>query len=57
MNRKIKERAVWNSLSSIPAVRSGRVHLLYGDHLVVPGPRIGLAAEEIARAIHPEAFR
>lgn len=55
--RAERERAVWNSLSSIPAVRNGRVYLLYGDHLVVPGPRIAQAAEEIARAIHPDAFR
>jgi iron complex transport system substrate-binding protein len=52
-----QERAVWKQLPSIPAVRNGRVLLLFGDHLVVPGPRIASAAEEFARAIHPEAFR
>ena len=52
-----QERAVWNTLGSIPAVRNGRIHLLVGDHLVVPGPRIADAAEAFARAIHPEAFK
>lgn len=52
-----KERQVWRQLPSIPAVRNGRIHVLMGDHLVVPGPRIADAAEEFARAIHPEAFR
>jgi iron complex transport system substrate-binding protein len=52
-----KERAVWSALSSIPAVRDGRVHFLTGDYLVVPGPRIGLAAETLARALHPDAFK
>ena len=52
-----KERQIWHRLPSIPAVKAGRVHLLIGDHLVVPGPRIAAAAEEIARAIHPEAFK
>jgi iron complex transport system substrate-binding protein len=51
------ERALWSRLASIPAVRDGRVHLLYGDFLTIPGPRLGRAAEAIARAIHPEAFR
>jgi iron complex transport system substrate-binding protein len=52
-----QEREPWNLLPSIPAVRAGRIHLLAGDYLVVPGPRIGQAAEAFARAIHPEAFR
>ena len=52
-----EERAAWRQLGSIPAVRSGRIHLLVGDYLVVPGPRIADAAEALARAIHPEAFQ
>jgi iron complex transport system substrate-binding protein len=52
-----KEREVWRPLASIPAVKANRVHLLVGDHLVVPGPRIARAAEEYARAIHPDAFQ
>lgn len=51
------ELAVWNTLPSIPAVRTGRVQMLTGDYLVEPGPRLAAAAEAIARAIHPEAFR
>jgi iron complex transport system substrate-binding protein len=50
------ERTVWNALPAIPAVRRGRVHLLMGDELVVPGPRIVLAAERFARTLHPDAF-
>jgi iron complex transport system substrate-binding protein len=52
-----KERAAWNLTPSVPAVKNKRVHVLIGDHLVVPGPRIVQAAEELARAIHPEAFK
>lgn len=52
-----KELQTWRRLPSIPAVKTGRVYILVGDHLVVPGPRIARAAEEFARAIHPEAFR
>lgn len=51
-----RERGIWQRLSSIPAVKNGRIHFLYGDQLVVPGPRLGLAAEMLARAIHPESF-
>jgi iron complex transport system substrate-binding protein len=49
------ERQVWNALPSVPAVRNNRVILLTGDEFVVPGPRIGLAAERFAQALHPEA--
>lgn len=51
------EQAVWQRLGSVPAVRAGRIHLLFGDHLVVPGPRLVQAVEELARALHPDAFR
>jgi iron complex transport system substrate-binding protein len=45
--------AEWNLLASAPAVRSRRVYVLVGDEFVVPGPRIGGAAERLARALHP----
>jgi iron complex transport system substrate-binding protein len=46
----------WSVLGSVPAVRNGRIQAIAGSHLVVPGPRLGEAAEAIARAIHPDAF-
>ncbi|MPY90462.1 MAG: ABC transporter substrate-binding protein [Luteitalea sp.] len=51
-----RERRAWSRLSGVPAVRSGRVYLLYDNALVVPGPRMPLAAEQFARVMHPEAF-
>ena len=48
-----RERAVWNLLPGVPAVRSGRIHLLYGGEFVVPGPRVVMTARAFARAIHP----
>jgi iron complex transport system substrate-binding protein len=51
------ERRTWAPLASVPAVRNGRIHFLTGDYLVVPGPRVALAAEAFARALHPEAFK
>lgn len=50
------EHLVWNALPSVPAVKNNRVHLLVGDEFVVPGPRIVLAAERFARALHPDAY-
>ena len=47
------ERRVWNALASVPAVRNGRVYLLVGNEFVVPGPRVGIAAERFADALHP----
>jgi iron complex transport system substrate-binding protein len=51
-----EERRVWSALPSIPAVKNNRVYLMTGDEFVVPGPRIVLAAERFARALHPEAY-
>jgi iron complex transport system substrate-binding protein len=51
------DKATWSALSSLPAVRSGRVHILVGQYLVVPGPRFAQAAETLARTLHPAAFK
>jgi len=52
-----KERVAWNLLASVPAVRTGRVHLLYGGYLLAAGPRIGRAAEAFARVLHPDSIK
>jgi iron complex transport system substrate-binding protein len=51
------ERRVWNALGSVPAVKNHQVHLLIGDEFVIPGPRIVIAAERLARALHPEVWK
>lgn len=50
------ERRSWSVLPTLPAVRTGRVHVLSGNEFVVPGPRIADATVRLARAIHPDAF-
>jgi len=52
-----REIAVWNTLSSLPAVRSGRVYFIDQQKTVVPGPRVAEAVELIATTLHPETFR
>jgi iron complex transport system substrate-binding protein len=39
-----------------PAVKNGRIHKINDDHLARPGPRSVDGLEEIARALHSEAF-
>ena len=53
---RAKEISVWGALSSLPAVRTGRVYYLDQQMTVVPGPRVADAIELIARTLHPEAF-
>ena len=50
------ERDVWRRLSTVPAIRSGRIHFVTGNRFVVPGPGVVEATEELARMLHPEAF-
>lgn len=52
-----RDRKIWWTLPSVPAVRSGRIYILTGASFVVPGPRVADAVERIARTLHPEAFR
>lgn len=44
-------------LRNSPAVRNNRVYKINDDHLSRPGPRLVDGLEEMARALHPEAFR
>lgn len=55
-DRAERARSVWGRLASVPAVRTGRIHVLIGQEFVIAGPRVGEATEELARALHPGAF-
>ena len=45
------------SLKNSPAVLNRRVYKINDDHLSRPGPRLVDGLEEMARALHPEAFK
>ena len=47
-----KERTVWAALSSVPAVRNGRIHIITDRRTVIPGPRVGEGVEVISRVLH-----
>ena len=44
-------RRLWSSLPGIKA----RISVVGEDYAVIPGPRVVLLLEDLARAIHPEA--
>ncbi|MBI3014734.1 MAG: ABC transporter substrate-binding protein [Candidatus Tectomicrobia bacterium] len=48
---------LWRSVPGIEAVRRGRVYVFHQDYAVIPGPRFVLLLEDLARTLHPEAFR
>jgi iron complex transport system substrate-binding protein len=45
------------ALRNSPAVQNGRVYVIDGDLLSRPGPRLIDGLEQIAHALHPEAFK
>jgi iron complex transport system substrate-binding protein len=47
----------WQRLSSVPAIRAGRLHSADLSILHRYGPRVPDGLEMLARIIHPEAFR
>jgi ABC-type Fe3+-hydroxamate transport system substrate-binding protein len=49
------ERAIWNRLAALPAVRNKRVHIFTDPALAIPGPRIALAARTFMAVLHPDA--
>jgi iron complex transport system substrate-binding protein len=46
----------WRRLTDLPAVKAGRLRAVNGDLLHRYGPRVVDGLEQLARAIHPEAF-
>jgi iron complex transport system substrate-binding protein len=46
----------WRDLTSVPAVKNGRVYSYPSDKILRPGPRVGEALAEVAHLIHPECF-
>ena len=48
---------VASALKNSPAVLNKRVYQIDGDHLSRPGPRLVDGLEDMARALHPEAFK
>lgn len=48
---------VTEALRQSPAVQQGRVYKINDDHLVRPGPRAVDGLEEMAHALHPDAFK
>jgi iron complex transport system substrate-binding protein len=45
------------ALKNSPAVLNNRIYKINDDHLSRPGPRLIDGLEEMARALHPEAFK
>lgn len=45
------------ALRNSPAVKNGRVYVIDGEILTRPGPRLIDGLEQIAHALHPEAFK
>ena len=46
--------APWRALPGLAAAEKGRIAVLDGAHLTIPGPRVVDTLEALARAIHPE---
>ena len=46
----------WNRLQHVDAVKNGRVRVLTANYLMRPGPRVVQTLEDIAKALHPEAW-
>lgn len=51
-----EQKQWWNRWKEISAVRFGRIQVIDADLIHRPSPRIVEGLEEMARAIHPEAF-
>jgi iron complex transport system substrate-binding protein len=47
----------WQRLTSLPAIKGGRVYSVDGNMLHRYGPRVVDGLEMLARLLHPEAFR
>ena len=51
-----REIAVWNALSSVPAVRHHRIFEINDERLAIPGPRLPDGIRLFASLLHPDAM-
>ncbi len=51
------DETFWRKFRTIPAVRNNRIVSLDLETMSRPGPRIVTSLRELARALHPDAFR
>ena len=54
--QEVMAKALWSGYPSIPAVRDDRIVGLVADYVTLAGPRLTVGIEQMAHAIHPEAF-
>ncbi len=47
----------WRTLSTISAVRAGRIHVLTEDYVLIPSPRVVRLADRISGLLHSEVGR
>jgi len=49
-DRELEDKALaaWQALPNLRAAREGRIHILFGNYLTVPGPRVTLTLEALA---------
>ncbi len=47
-------RADWRVLDSLPALRAGRIAIVSGEEVLIPGPRLDLLVAKLSRALHGE---
>jgi len=53
----VKQRRWWERWKTISAVKHGRIYVLDSDLIHRPSPRMADGLEQVAKAIHPEAFK
>ena len=47
-------RADWQALGALPAVQAGRIAIVCGDEVLLPGPRLDHLIDKLARAVRGE---
>jgi iron complex transport system substrate-binding protein len=47
-------RMDWDGLSTLRAVRSGKMYVLDQEYMVIPGPRVAQIIERFAHVLHPD---
>jgi ABC-type Fe3+-hydroxamate transport system substrate-binding protein len=50
--RLARERDVWKTLASVPAIRNGRLHIIADQRVLVPGPRVVEGVGLMFEALH-----
>ena len=55
--QKIEHKKRWSKFSSVRAVKTGDIHYIAEDYILIPGPRLTQLVDQFSESIYPRILK